>query len=40
MIWSERHGDELYVFHNGVLVYKKWFRTGYSRVFAHWFEKR
>jgi hypothetical protein len=24
MMWSERHGDEVYVFWNGALVYKRW----------------
>lgn len=24
MMWSERRGHEVYVFHNGDLVYKRW----------------
>lgn len=24
MMWSERHGNEVYVFWNGELVYKRW----------------
>ena len=24
MIWSEKHGAEIYVFHNGKLIYKRW----------------
>lgn len=23
-MWSERHGDEVYVYHNGRLIYKRW----------------
>lgn len=33
MITKEIHGDELYVFYNGRLIYKKWLRTGRSLVF-------
>jgi hypothetical protein len=24
MMWKEIHGNELYVFYNGVLIYKRW----------------
>lgn len=24
MMWSERHGNEVYVFWNGQLIYKRW----------------
>lgn len=24
MMWSERHGSEVYVYQNGELVYKRW----------------
>lgn len=30
MMWSEKHGNELYVFRNGLLIYKKWLSTGRS----------
>ena len=33
MIWKEIHGHELYVFWNGILIYKKWLDTGASLVF-------
>lgn len=26
MMWSERIGNELYVYHNGSLVYKRWYK--------------
>jgi len=26
MMWSKRSSNELYVYRNGVLVYKKWYR--------------
>lgn len=32
MIWKERHGDELYVFYNGQLIYKRWISRGYGKV--------
>jgi len=28
MMHSKRIGDELYVYHNGVLVYKRWYKPG------------
>jgi hypothetical protein len=30
---KEIHGDELYVYMNGKLIYKKWLKTGQSRIF-------
>lgn len=33
MIWKERIGDELYVYYNGHLIYKRWIRLGYGKVF-------
>lgn len=33
MLWKERIGDELYVFHNGKLIYKRWISKGYGMVF-------
>jgi hypothetical protein len=28
MIWAERRGDEVYVFHNGKLLMKRWLKPG------------
>lgn len=30
---KEIHGDEIYVYMNGKLIYKKWLKTGQSKVF-------
>lgn len=27
LFWAERHGDELYVFYCGVLIYKRWYKS-------------
>lgn len=35
MIWKEIVGQELYVFFNGRLIYKKWLSTGASLVFDY-----
>lgn len=31
--YKEIKGDELYLYLNGKLIYKKWLKTGYSKVF-------
>lgn len=38
MIWKERHGNELYVYYNGVLIYKRWIgrRRSHGRLFQLW----
>lgn len=33
-IWKERVGDELYVYWNGKLIYKRWLWLGYGKVFS------
>lgn len=33
MIWKQRIGDELYVYHNGSLIFKRWIKLGYSMTF-------
>lgn len=32
MIWKEIHGDELYVYFNGEVIYKRWISRGYGVV--------
>ncbi len=32
-----RIGDELYVYHRGVLIYKRWISKGYGKVFYEGF---
>lgn len=34
MFWKVIDGNEVHLFHNGKLVYKKWLEYGYSRVFG------
>lgn len=36
MIWKKIVGDELYVFFNGQLIYKRWLSLGYGRVMDNW----
>jgi len=31
MIWSERHGRELYIYHDGVVIYKRWLNEDGSK---------
>jgi hypothetical protein len=31
-----KRGDEVYVYYGGKLVYKRWLRLGYGRVFNDW----
>ena len=31
-----RHGDELYVYFLGTLIYKRWLGAGYGKVFPKW----
>ena len=33
MFYKEIIGRELYLYYNGVLIYKRWFDYGYGRVF-------
>lgn len=33
MIHTVRHADELYVYYNGELIYKRWVGAGYGIVF-------
>jgi hypothetical protein len=33
MFWKEKIGDELYVYFNGQLIYKRWINQGYGMVF-------
>ena len=33
MIWSERIKDEVYVYRNGILIYKKWLKQNNSIIF-------
>lgn len=33
MMWKERIGNELYVYRNGSLLYKRWLALGYGKVF-------
>lgn len=33
MMWKIQHGDELYVYHNGVLIFKRWLSQSRSIVF-------
>mgnify|MGYP003626495083 len=33
MMWSERIKDEVYVYRNGILIYKKWLKQNNSVVF-------
>lgn len=35
MIHKEVIGNELYVWMNGKLLYKRWFKLGYGKVFCH-----
>jgi hypothetical protein len=39
MLWKERHGDELYVFYNGVLIFKKWLKPKFGKSYSHVFHK-
>ena len=32
-MWSERIKDEVYVYRNGILIYKKWLKQNNSVVF-------
>ena len=32
-MWSERIKDEVYVYRNGILIYKKWLKQNTSVVF-------
>ncbi len=32
-MWSERMKDEVYVYRNGILIYKKWLKQNNSVVF-------
>ena len=34
MIHKETHGQELYVYMNGKLLYKRWIKYGYGMVFC------
>ena len=34
MIYKEIKGNELYVWMNGKLLYKRWIKLGYGRVFS------
>lgn len=34
MITKQIHGNELYVYMNGSLLYKRWLRNGYGMVFC------
>ena len=34
MMWTTRSANELYVWRNGVLIYKRW-DSGYSKLFDH-----
>lgn len=36
MLWKEIRDDQLFVFWNGVLIYKKWFRTRQSVILDIW----
>ncbi len=38
MIYKERIKDELYVYCNGKLIYKRWINHGYGKVFSKWGE--
>ena len=33
MMWSEKIKDEVYVYRNGILIYKKWLKQNNSVVF-------
>jgi len=33
MVHKEIHGNELYVYMNGSLLYKRWLKEGHGRVF-------
>ena len=35
MIHKEIHGNELYVWMNGSLLYKRWFNYGYGKIFCN-----
>jgi hypothetical protein len=34
--FSVRVGDEIYLYYGGELVYKRWLRLGYGRVYNDW----
>jgi len=36
MMWSERKGNEIYVYRNGVLIYKKWVKENNSVIFNNY----
>ena len=37
MIWKEIHDDQLFVYFNGELIYKKWLLSGNSvTICLHW----
>ena len=36
MIHKQRIKDELYVYFNGKLIFKRWIKHGYSKVFSKW----
>lgn len=36
MIWNEQIGDELYVYYNGELIYKRWISKEYGFTFQNY----